>query len=175
MLLLRIKFWIKYFTVALGCFFLSACSAPIVIVKPLDVSQANQRASANFIVTERGGYRVAFLFVRVKDGEDKSLQKMLEEEMVWGDPNNDGVPIKVHLRVFKNKKLFFDDYLVTSGLEWGQHFYYEGVGMFAAVRPVEIFDLSPGSYQMEIETLDDLDRFQGTKSFVEFSYYSPKH
>lgn len=174
-MLLRGKCWINYFTVVLGCFFLSACSAPIVVVKPFDVSQANQVASASFVVNERGDYRVAFLFVRVVDGEEKSLQKMLEEEIVWGDPNNDGVSIKVHLKVLKDNKIFFDDYLVTTGLEWGQHFYYEGVGMFAAVRPVEMFDLLPGSYQMEIETIDDLDSFQGTKSFVEFSYYSPKH
>ncbi|AZD09353.1 hypothetical protein C4K26_3958 [Pseudomonas chlororaphis] len=152
------------------CFLLAACSAPVSIVKPLDISRADQSASAEFVVKKTGDYRFALLFSK-KD----SLPEILKQIEVWGDYNVDGVAIPVHLRVLKDGQVFFDKSLITTGIQWGQGFDYEGRRMNTAVRLIKTLELSPGKYSVEVSTLDDLQAFRGIEGFVEFSYYDPKH
>lgn len=149
---------------------LAACTTPITIVKPLDVSRANQSASAEFVVRKTGDYRFALLFVK-----RQGLEEILKQIDVWGDPNNEGVAIPIHLRVVKNGTIFFDEKLVTTKIQWGQGFDYEGRRLNTAVRLIKTLELLPGSYSVEISTFEEVEAFQEIESFVEFSYYNPKH
>ncbi|MHC8372909.1 DUF5625 family protein [Pseudomonas sp. MDT1-85] len=156
--------------VGFACILLAACSAPISIVKPLDVSRADQSASVEFVVRKTGDYRFALLFTK-RDG----LTEILKQIEVWGDYSVDGVAIPIHLRVLKDGQIFFDKNLITIGVQWGQGFDYEGRRLNTAVRLIKTLELSPGSYSVEVSTLDDLEAFRGIEGFVEFSYYNPKH
>ncbi|AZD03368.1 hypothetical protein C4K27_4182 [Pseudomonas chlororaphis subsp. chlororaphis] len=40
---------------------------------------------------------------------------------------------------------------------------------------IEILELAPGSYSVEVSTLEELEAFRGIEGFVKFSYYNPKH
>ncbi|WDG52355.1 DUF5625 family protein [Pseudomonas chlororaphis] len=152
------------------CLLLTACSAPVSIVKPLDVSRAEQSASAEFVVRKTGDYRFALLFTK-KD----SLPEILKQIEVWGNYGVDGVAIPIHLRVLKDGQVFFEKSLITVGVQWGQTFDYEGRRLNTAVRLIKTLELSPGSYSVEVSTLGDLEAFRGIEGFVEFSYYDPKH
>ncbi|MBX8556229.1 hypothetical protein K5D43_17305 [Pseudomonas cichorii] len=151
--------------------FLVGCSSPVLIVKPVNLSLANQKVSAQFRVAERGGYRVALLFVWSEKASDIDHQKA-----VWGGGlyNEGGVPIPVHLRVLKDGQLFFDEVLVTTGIDSGQAFEYEGKYKSTQVRDIKHFAFLPGDYTVEVSTVDKIDAFSGTEGYVEFSYYSPK-
>jgi len=122
------------------------------------------------VVSKTGDYRFALLFTK-KD----SLTEILKQVEVWGGHNVDGVAIPIHLRVLKDGQVFFDKNLKTVGVQWGQGFDYEGRRLNTAVRLIKTLELSPGSYSVEISTLDNLEAFRGIEGFVEFSYYNPKH
>ncbi|MDI3273763.1 DUF5625 family protein [Pseudomonas sp. MDT1-16] len=151
-------------------FLLAACSAPVSIVKPLDVSQANQSASTQFMVRKSGDYRIALLFAK-----GHGLTEINKQIEVWGDLDNEGVAIPIHLRILKDGQVYFDEVLVTAGVQWGQGIDYEGRYVNAAVRLIKILELVPGSYFVEVNTLDKLDAFRSIEGFVSFSYYNPKH
>lgn len=152
------------------CFLLAACSAPVSIVKPLDVSQANQFANAQFVVNKTGDYRFALLFA--KGHGLAAINKQIE---VWGDLDHEGVAIPIHLRILKDEQVFFDEEIVTAGVQWGQGIEYEGRYINAAVRLIETVKLVPGSYVVEVGTLDCREAFRGVEGFVQFTYYNPKH
>jgi hypothetical protein len=61
------------------CVLLAACSVPISIVKPLDVSRANQFVSVQFEINKTGDYRFALLFAK-KD----VLVEIYEQIEIWG-------------------------------------------------------------------------------------------
>lgn len=166
----RMKSILHEVVIVVACALLAACSAPITIVKPLNVSRANQSASAQFVVKKSGDYRFALLFVK-----RHGLAEILKQIDVWGDPNNEGVAIPLNLRVVKNGKIFFDEGLVTTGVQWGQGFDYEGRRLNTAVRLIKTLELLPGSYSVEVSALEGVEAFQQVESFVEFSYYNPKH
>jgi len=153
-----------------ACTLLSACSAPITIVKPLDVSRANQSASAQFVVKKTGDYRFALLFVK-----RQGLEEILKQIDIWGDPNNEGVAIPIHLRVVKGGAIFFDERLVTTNVDWGLGFDYEGRRLNTAVRLIRMLELPPGSYSVEVSTFEEVEAFQEIEGLVEFTYYNPKH
>lgn len=152
------------------CVLLVACSAPISIVKPLDVSRANQSASAQFVVNKSGDYRFALLFAK-----ENGLAEINKQIEIWGDLNHEGVAIPIHLRVLKDEQVYFDEELVTTGVQWGQGIEYEGRYVNAAIRLIEILELVPGSYTVEVSTLEDREAFRGIEGFVKVTYYSPKH
>lgn len=156
--------------VGVVCFLLAACSAPLSIVKPLDISRANQSATAQFVVRKSGEYRFALLFTK---GDD--LAEINKQIQIWGDFNHEGVAVPIHLRVLKDGEAFFDEQLVTTGIQWGQTFDYEGRGLTTAVRLIKTLELSPGNYSIAVSTLNDLESFRNIESFVEVCYYKPKH
>lgn len=103
------------------CILLAACSAPISIVKPLDISRANQSVTAQFVVRKSGEYRFSLLFTKGND-----LAEINKQIQVWADFNHEGVAVPIHLRVLKDGEVVFDEQLVTTGTQWGQEFDYEG-------------------------------------------------
>ncbi|WP_456024367.1 DUF5625 family protein [Pseudomonas protegens] len=152
------------------CFLLAACSAPVSIVKPLDISRANQSVTAQFVVTTSGDYRFALLFAKEND-----LAGIYRQIEIWGDTDHEGVLIPIHLRVLKDGQVFFDEELVTAGVQWGQGIEYEGRYVNAAVRLIKLLKLASGSYTVEVSALDDREAFRGIEGFVQFTYYNPKH
>jgi len=156
--------------VGIVCFLLAACSAPVSIVKPLDISRADQSATAQFVVRKSGEYRFALLFTQGSD-----LAEIDKRTQIWGDFNHEGVAVPVHLRVLKDGEEVFDEQLVTTGTQWGQTFDYEGQVLTTAVRLIKTLELSPGNYSIAVSTLDDLESFRNIESFVEVCYYKPKH
>jgi hypothetical protein len=92
-----------------------------------------------------------------------------------GDIDYEGVAIPIHLRVLKDEQVYFDKELATTGVQWGQGIEYEGRYVNAAVRLIEILKLVPGSYTVEVSTLDDREVFRGIEGFVQFVYYNPQH
>ncbi|WP_338805939.1 DUF5625 family protein [Pseudomonas chlororaphis] len=152
------------------CFLLAACSAPVWVVKPIDISQAEQRVTADFVVSKSADYRFALLFV-----QGSTLAEMNSREEIWGTSHKEGVAIPVHLRVLKDGTPVFDGNIVTTGINWGQTFDYQGRRINTAVRLIKTLELSPGKYSVEVGTLGEVQEFRSIESYVEFSYYNPKH
>ncbi len=161
--------FLKGFLVLFLCVFLMGCSEKVSIIKPIDVSLPNQSATAQFKVSERGGYRVALLFVWGKSKAEMDRQKVL-----WGRGEKKGTPIPVRLRVLKDGKSFFDEVLLTNGISEGKAFEYEGSSKSAQVRDIKNFALPPGEYSFEVQTIEAVGEFEGTEGYVGFSYYDPK-
>lgn len=151
-------------------FWLAACSAPVSIVKPIDVSQVNQIATAGFVVKKIADYRFSLLFVK-RD----TLAEINNQIEVWGDSHHQGVAIPLHLRVVRDGVTFFDESLITTGVNWGQTFDYQGQTITTAVRLIKTLELVPGTYSVEVNTFKEVQDFRNIESFVEFSYYNPKH
>ncbi|MFT0865541.1 DUF5625 family protein [Pseudomonas sp. CAM1A] len=151
-------------------FCLSACSEPVVIRQPLDVSKANQTATAQFTVKNTGTYRFALMFVT------GSTFDVLEQQFaIFGDIHEEGVPIDMRLRVLRDGVSILDQDVRTVGTYWGEVFIRDERRLNTAVRLIRILELSPGSYTIEARTTSDVESFRGIESYVEFSYYNPKH
>ncbi|WP_342030477.1 DUF5625 family protein [Pseudomonas syringae] len=163
-------FFNGFFTLLL-CFLFAGCSEKVLIVKPIDVSLPSKSAVAQFRVGERGGYRIALLFVWSKNKSEAARQGK-----VWGGDmhNGKGVAIPVHLRILKNGSVFFDEVVITEGVNSGQAFEYEGDYKSTQVRDIKHFAFLPGEYTVEVLTLERIDAFSGIESYVEFSYYNRK-
>ncbi|KAA3532670.1 MULTISPECIES: DUF5625 family protein [Pseudomonas] len=163
--------FLKSFFTLLLCVFFGGCSGKVLIVKPIDVSLPSQSAAAHFSVSERGGYRIALLFVWSKSKSEADRQGK-----IWGGDmaGDKGIPISVHLRVLKDRAIFFDEIVMTEGVDSGQAFEYEGDYKSAQVRDIKHLALLPGEYTVEVLTLERVDAFSGIESYIEFSYYNPK-
>ncbi|CAD5201458.1 DUF5625 family protein [Pseudomonas sp. FEN] len=150
---------------------LMGCSHKVLIVRPIDVSLSGHSAVARFSVEENGNYRFALLFVWSKSITENEARRKL-----WGGGvyNEKGVPIPIRLRILKDDVLFFDEHILTSGINSGQAFEYEGDYKSTQVRDIKYLELSPGEYSVEAITLEEIEAFRGTESYVEFSYYNPK-
>ncbi|MBI6895491.1 hypothetical protein JET64_01580 [Pseudomonas putida] len=151
-------------------FYLTACSQPVLIVTPINLSHANQSASASFTAGEAGDYLFALLFVKKEEYAD-----IMKQITIWGDSNNEGTPIPVHLQILKDGKVFIENDFITTGVQWGRGFYHEGRRLNTAVRLVDIITLPPGNYTTKITTLVDTEAFSGIEGYFEVGYYKPKH
>lgn len=151
--------------------FLTGCSDKVQVLQPIDVSLSGQTAAAAFTVREKGGYRVALLFIWSRDAREHELQRKL-----WGGgmSNSAGVAVPIRLIIHKDGKLYIDQAIVTWGVDGGQAFEYEGVLKSSQVRDVKHMSLSPGDYSIEVVTQDKITALEGQESYVEFSYYNPK-
>lgn len=149
---------------------LAGCSKHISIQKPLDVSKANQSASTEFTVIKQGTYRFSFLFVRAKNRAE-----MEQQTEVWGNANQPGTAILTQLQVFSGDNLIFDKRLLTKGTNGAYTIFHEGRALFSEVRPIQTLYLVPGNYRVEFKTLSAAEPFANTESYVEVSYYNPKH
>ena len=149
---------------------LTACSDPVIIRMPLDISRANQIATAKFTVKRTGTYRVALLFKR-----ESSLAGIEKQEKIWGNIDDEGIATEVGLQVQRDSKLIFDRTIRAVGTGWGQSFEYKGERLNTAVRLIKIIELQPGDYTIEARTLNDIQAFRDISSWIEFTYYNPKH
>ncbi|UCR87603.1 DUF5625 family protein [Pseudomonas chlororaphis] len=165
----RIEVWRK-FLFFFSCIWLAACSAPVWVVKPIDISRAEQRVTADFVVSKLADYRFALLFV-----QGNTLDEIISREEILGTSHKEGVAIPLHLRVLKDGTPVFDGNIVTTRIYWGQTFDYQGQRINTAVRLIKTLELSPGKYSVEVGTLGEVQAFRSIESYVEFSYYNPKH
>jgi len=94
---------------------------------------------------------------------------------IFGEVNEEGVPIDMHLRVLRDGVAVLDQDVRTVGTYWGQVFIRDERRLNTAVRLIRTLELSPGNYTIEARTLSDVDSFIGIESYVEFSYFNPKH
>lgn len=150
--------------------FLFGCTPHVSIQKALNVSKANQFASIKFTVTKQGTYRFSFLFARSDNPNELSHQTTL-----WGTINQAGTPIFTQLRVFSDNTLIFDERLITRGTRGAHSIFFEKRWRYSDVRPIQTLYLKPGNYTAEFKTLSDAPLFATTQSYVEVSYYNPKH
>ncbi len=164
----RFKNWRKMI-VFMSCTLLMACSEPIDIYKPIDVSQFGQSVRIDFEISKKGNYQFALLFDKGDDYEE--MKRRLE---LFGDIDKDGIITPVSLQIVKDGKVFFDEKINAGGYGWGRTFDYEERSITTAVREIKTFSLSPGRYSAVITTLEDVPAFNGIESFVEFTYYNPK-
>ncbi|MHC8372911.1 DUF5625 family protein [Pseudomonas sp. MDT1-85] len=161
---------LRKWAIALLCVLLVACADPLWIVKPMDVSRDNQQVSMDFVVKRVGEYRFALLFVR-----GKNLVEMNRQSEMWGESGGKGISIPVHVRIFRDGKIFSDENISTNGVFWGQNFEYQGSTLNTAVRLIKTYELPAGAYSVLVNTLEDVEAFRGVESYIEFAYYKPKH
>ncbi|WP_146230393.1 DUF5625 family protein [Pseudomonas soli] len=162
----RLQTWLLIMTF----FCLTACSEPLVIREPLDVSKANQTATAQFTVKKTGDYLFALMFVT-----GSTFDELEQQFAIFGDANEEGVPIDMHVRVLRDGVAILDQDVRAVGTYWGQAFIRDERRLNTAVRLIRILELSPGNYTVEARTLRDVDSFRHIESYIEFSYYKPKH
>ncbi|WP_191488075.1 DUF5625 family protein [Pseudomonas sp. FEN] len=150
------------------CTLLVACSEKLWVVKPIDVSVPHQKVSAQFKVREYGGYKFSLMFVWGDSMSERDKQREL-----W-EGQGTGVLIPIHLRILKGRNVFFDETVVTTGIHEFQSFDYEGQTKSVAVRIIKGFGLEPGSYSVEVETLEPVDVLKSAETYVGFSYVNQK-
>lgn len=153
-----------------ACLFMASCSPPLSIKKPINVSKANQSVTTQFTVEKSGTYKFAFLFVRAK-----TLAAMESQIAIWGDIDNAGVPIKLKLRVLRDDIPIFNEYIQTTGTNGGYTFLHENQRLNTAMRTIRILELPLGNYTAELTTLDNVEPFEDTLSYIEVGYHNPKH
>ncbi|UFH49385.1 DUF5625 family protein [Pseudomonas sp. KNUC1026] len=151
------------------CLLLQACTEPVTIAKPFEVSRAGQEVSAQFTVGRSGNYSFSLVFVK-----DNVFEKIKEQQLIWGDSYRDGVGIDINIRVVRDGVLMLNQNVRTAGTFWHQGFRWEGRRFETSLRAVRILNLTPGDYVVEMRTIVDTPAFKGIQTFAEFSYYNPK-
>ncbi|NHB92417.1 DUF5625 family protein [Photorhabdus cinerea] len=164
----RCKNWRKII-VFMSCTLLMACSEPIDIYKPINVSKSGQSVKIDFEISKKGNYQFALLFATTDDYDE-----MKRRFKLFGSIYDDGVTTPVSLHLVRNGQVFFDEKIKAGGYDGGQSFYYEERRVNTAVREIKTFSLPPGRYSAVITTLEDVPAFDDIESFVEFAYFNPK-
>ena len=155
--------------IVLACLSLAACTKHVMIFKPIDVSRKDQVATAQFSVKSTGGYMFALNFKRAG-----TLEKNRQLDKIWGDIHNDGVPIHLRLRLYRDNVLVHSQSIESVGTRWFMSYEYEGRTLNAAVRLIRTMVLKPGDYHVEVQTLENSKRLEGLETHVSFSYYNPQ-
>ncbi|EYU14047.1 DUF5625 family protein [Photorhabdus aegyptia] len=164
----RFKNW-RNIIIFLSCILLVACSEPINIYRPIDVSHSDQSVKIDFEISKKGDYQFALLFAT-----GRGFGEMQRRDKLFGSIDKGGVAIPVSLRVIKDGKVFFDEEINAVGYGWGRTVYYKERSINTAVRDIEILELPPGRYSAVITTLEDVPAFNDIESFVELTYFKPK-
>ncbi|MCA6221568.1 DUF5625 family protein [Photorhabdus antumapuensis] len=164
----KFKKWHKTI-IFLSCAWLVACSEPINIYRPIDVTQSDQSVKIDFEIRKIGDYQFALMFATGR-GHDEMDRRF----KLFGDINHDGVAIPVLLRLVKDGEVFFDEKINSGECCWGRTVYYKARRINTAVRNVKILELPPGRYSAVITTLEDVPAFNGIQSFVQLIYFNPK-
>ncbi|MCA6221569.1 DUF5625 family protein [Photorhabdus antumapuensis] len=161
----RFKNW-RNIIVFMSCTLLMACSKPIDIYKPIDVSQSGQSVKIDFEISKIRDYQFALLFA-TGNGHDEMERRF----KLFGDIGKDGVAIPVSLRLVKDGQILFDGEINTVGSGWEHTIYYKKKKINAVVRDIEIFKLPPGRYSAVITTLAEMPVFHSIESFVQLTYF----
>ncbi|WP_224770991.1 DUF5625 family protein [Pseudomonas sp. FEN] len=136
-------------------------------MKPIDISAPGQKVSTQFKVQKSGGYEFALLFVWGGSMSERDRQR----ELWYG---RDSTPVPILLRIVKDGEVFFDEVVVTAGVQGGQSFDYAGQTKSVAIRVIKGFELMPGSYSVEVGTVEAIGVLKGIESFVSFAYSNQK-
>ncbi|OTA19780.1 hypothetical protein Xbed_02090 [Xenorhabdus beddingii] len=171
----RFRHWRKII-VFLSCALLVACSKPIHIYKPIDITKSGQSVKFDFEISKTGNYQFTLLFDQSKgDDYDEMLRRLrLFGDKFFGSIDDDGVITSVLLHVVKDGEIFFDKKINAGGYGWIQRIDYEGRSINMVVRNIKILELSPGRYSAVITTLENVPDFNGIESFAEVNYFNPK-
>lgn len=149
---------------------LTSCSSPVEIIKPLDVSKKDQRATLELRIRDKGGYRVE-LYYALRGSEEE-----LRVRDVWGRRHAElGVGIPIQLKVIKDGMNIFDKVVTSVGLEGFQVTRYCGVIKNTGIRLIKHFTFTPGHYRFEINTLVELMEFQSEEVYVGLVSYNRKY
>lgn len=149
---------------------LTSCSSPVEIIKPLDVSKKNQRATLELKIRDKGGYRVE-LYYALRGSEEE-----LRVSDVWGRRHAElSISVPIQLKVIKDGIVIFDRVVTSVGLEGFQVTRVCGVIKNTGVRLIKHFTFAPGYYKFEINTLVDLGEFQGEEVYVGLVSYDRKY
>ncbi|EQB99685.1 hypothetical protein B738_15526 [Photorhabdus temperata subsp. temperata M1021] len=105
----RFKNW-RNMIIFMSCTLLMACSKPIDIYKPIDVSHSGQSVKIDFEISKKGNYQFALLFDKGDDYEE--MKRRLE---LFGDIDKDGIITPVSLQIVKDGKVFFDEKINAGG------------------------------------------------------------
>lgn len=166
----RFKNW-RNIIIFLSCALLMACSKPMDIYKPIDVSHLGRSVEINFELNKRkaGDYQFSLLF-----SNGRSYAEMERRDKLFGHVDKDGVAIPISLRLVKDGKVFFDEKINAVRLDGWESFYYEMRSVNTTVREIKTLSLPSGRYSAVITTLEDVPAFNGIQSFVKLAYFNPK-
>ncbi|MCW2479668.1 DUF5625 family protein [Candidatus Symbiopectobacterium sp. NZEC135] len=153
----------------MACFWLVACTDPLSIKQPIDVTCSGQSVRFDFTIHKMGDYQFALLFENWINHEE-----MLRRTALIGDLHKNGVVIPVALNLVKDGRVYFDDEMKTVGSWWSYSFFFQGRRVSTDGRNIKILSLSPGHYSATITILKGAADFRGVDSFVHVSYYEPK-
>ncbi|UVL82075.1 DUF5625 family protein [Pseudomonas sp. B21-028] len=143
------------------------CQDPVAVVTPVSIASPNQQVVANFVVERRAGLDVSIFFVW-QSGDSKRAE---QRELWRGRYNQRGISLPVHMRVLKGSEVFFDDVVVTTGVNAGRSLKYGGQQKAVGVRPVRSLLLDSGSYSVEVSTVNVVEAFNGEECYFEFYAY----
>ncbi|MCW2479670.1 DUF5625 family protein [Candidatus Symbiopectobacterium sp. NZEC135] len=153
----------------MACFWLVACTDPLHLYQPLDVTRAGQTARFDFNIPKKGDYRFALLFYT-----GSGLIEMNRRFAVFGEQNEKGIVLPVSLVIVKDGHVFFDKQIKSTGTGWTQHIKYEGKEINTAVRNLDVLTLPPGNYQATVTMLSDTPEFNDILSFFDVDFFNPK-
>ncbi|MCW2479671.1 DUF5625 family protein [Candidatus Symbiopectobacterium sp. NZEC135] len=155
--------------ILLASFWLVACTDPLHLYQPLDVTRAGQTARFDFNIPKKGDYRFALLF------DTESAPSEINRRFdLFGGYKEKGVVIPVSLLIVKDGNVFFDEKIESTGTEWGQSIEYDGRRINTTVRNLSILTLPPGNYQATVSILSDTPEFKNILSFFDVDFFNPK-
>ncbi|MCW2486451.1 hypothetical protein J5069_11140 [Candidatus Symbiopectobacterium sp. NZEC127] len=172
MIIATVITWLRYRKnkmILLACFWLVACTEPLHLYQPIDVTRAGQTARFDFKIHTKGDYRFALLFDTGSDFNERRRRFN-----IFGEQDERGVALTVSLVIVKDGHVFFDEKIKSIGTEWTQHIRYEGKEINTAVRNLNILTLPPGNYQATVSPLSDTPEFNGILSFFDVDFFNPK-
>lgn len=167
---LIIKSWTLIRGVVALAYCTFACAEPISFITPMNVADPGQIVSKEFVVERDAGYTFAILFVW---GADYTYMEK-QSELWEGRYQRKGVSLPVHLRILKDDSVFFDEVIVTTGLDGGASIDVASQKKPVGIRTIKNFKLSPGRYWVEVKTVSAVEVFKVEECYIQISTYDPK-
>ncbi|TLG91753.1 hypothetical protein FEM54_11705 [Pseudomonas edaphica] len=158
----------KIFFTLFYCMF--ACADSMSTVTPIKVAMADQSVISEFVVKRKTGYTFAVMFVWAADYSGIKKQR----ELWRGLHQNKGVSLPIHLRILKDGEVFFDETIITAGVDAGAVIEVKGQKRSVGIRTIKNYELMPGRYIVKVNTVGPADAFRGEECYMQFATYDRK-
>lgn len=158
------------------CTVLMACTEPINMVKPLNLSHAGNAVRFDFEVNKPGDYQFALLLVSAYAGDrDRMVERINEQLNLFGINDSGGQVIPVSLHLIKDGQLFLDEIINSTGTVREYIILTKNTWTETRVRNVKTLQLPAGHYSVVMTVLNNNPAFDKNRGFAQVIYANPEN
>jgi hypothetical protein len=141
---------------------------PVPVVKfPFDVSRQNSALSQDFRIVEHRTYEFSIRF----EYTSRAVEDRLLEVLTGRPSHKRGIPIPLHVRLLVLNPASKTYELIDENTVLTQDYITHELGVPGAfTRQIIAVDLKPGTYRIQVNTLQDSREFQDMPSYLQIGY-----